>query len=424
MKFKVTALLWCALTACTPLSQSSLNSDPNPKTLRLADAVYEPQIKTVQLSPEGFPLQSAVTSYGQWNLLLQFDDLRADNDTYYARIVHCNFDWSRSSLQDLDFLTNYNEFPINNWEYSVDTHLQYVHYWFKLPDVKLPGNYVLIIYRAGDREDIVLSRRFLVYDNRVTFTLSENLVGPGAIANVNQQLNFNVNYKNVPVVNPLLDIHAAIRQNQRWDNLAGDVRPTFVREIEKDIEYRFFDESQMFRGGSEFRFFDMRSLNNPGRNVDYVKRNVKPLEVYIARDKSRADEAYSQYDDLNGGFIIDNYDYRDLGFANYAGVTFSLQARKIPGDVFITGAFTNWDLSSENKMEYDSAQGLYLARLLLKQGWYDYQYVVRSPGIAANYFEGSHFETENVYEIFLYHRPFQPQADLLIGYARIEKNPR
>ena len=68
--------------------------------------------------------------------------------------------------------------------------------------------------------------------------------------------------------------------------MATDVRPSFTREIEKELEYRFFEEDKMFRGGNEFRFFDLRSLNNPGRNVGYVAKSSKPYEVYIATDKS------------------------------------------------------------------------------------------------------------------------------------------
>ena len=149
-------LLVFAVVACTPVAQSSNNSESNPKTPRLTDFAYEPEIRTVELSPEGQPLQPAVIPLGSTNLLLQFDDLRSDRDTYNARIIHCQHDWTASDLQDLDFLTQYNEFPINNAEFSVDTHLPYVHYWMPLPAVKLPGNYVVVVYRGSNKEDIIL----------------------------------------------------------------------------------------------------------------------------------------------------------------------------------------------------------------------------------------------------------------------------
>jgi hypothetical protein len=356
--------------SCTPIAQSSNNSESNPKVLRLTDFAYEPEIKTIELSPEGFPLLPAVTRLGEWNLILRFDDLRSDRDTYYARIIHCNYDWTKSDLQDLDYVTAYNEFPINNSEFSVDTHIPYVHYWFHLPPVKLPGNYVLMVYRGSDKDDVVITKRFMVYENLVTINAEANLVGSSTMANINQQLNFTVSYKNITILNPLIDVHVNIRQNQRWDNMATDVRPSFTREIEKELEYRFFEEDKMFRGGNEFRFFDLRSLNNPGRNVDYV---AKP---------------------------------------------------PVDGDVYVTGAFNYWNLNETNKMQYDSAQGLYKSRLLMKQGWYDYQYLVKSSTLPPYYFEGSHFETENRYEILVYNRPFQPRADILIGYFVVEKNPR
>ena len=428
MKSKVLIFL-CFLVGCTPLSQSSQNSSSNPKALRLHDFAYEPQIQTVVIRP-GFNdpqtyLEPAVTRLGDWNLLLEFDDLRDQRDTYYVRLIHCNYDWTRSNLMDLDFLSAFNEFPINNFEFSVDTHIPYVHYWVTLPPVKLPGNYVAVVYRGSDKNDLVLTKRFMVYDSRVAFQNERNLIGAGNIASLNQQINFTVNYKNLDIINPLESVNVAIRQNRRWDNIATDIRPSFVREIEKELEYRFFDPGKMFKGGNEFRFFDMRSLINPGRNVLRVNRTVKPYEVYVEPDKSRADEVYSQLPDLNGGFIPDNLDYPDAAFTNYAHVNFTLLAPKpYDGNVFVSGAFHYWNLNDENRMRYDSITKTYHARVLLKQGWYDYQYLVQAQGVPPYILEGTHFETENFYEIFVYYRPFQPQADLLIGYMRLEKNPR
>lgn len=416
-------------SSCTPLTQTAVSSDGSAKILRFTDLTYEPEIKTVVLHPGALTaesiLQPALNRLGESNLVLEFDDLTTQRDTYYARIIHCNYDWTKSLLQDLDFMTEYNEFPLNAYEFSIDTHVPYVHYRFSLPQVKLPGNYVVVVYRGSDKNDIILSKRFMVYNNRVAFANERNLIGTGGIASLNQQLNFTVNYKDLDIINPLENVKVVIRQNQRWDNMAVDIKPSFVREIEKEIEYRFFDEAKMFKGGSEFRFFDMRSLNYPGRNVASVNKAVKPFELFLEKDKSRANEAYSQYDDLNGGFILDNLDYRDATFSNYAFVNFTLASpNKIPGDVYVTGGFHQWNLNNENKMLYDSATQEYKAQFLLKQGWYDYQYYVKSNTLPPYALEGTHFETENMYEIFVYYQPFQPKADLLIGYLNLYRNPR
>jgi hypothetical protein len=428
MKINVLTII-IILQGCTPISQSSLNSVSNPKELSFTDFIYEDPIRTVLLHPSindsQASLQPAVTALGEPNLVLQFDDLSTQRDNFYARIIHCNFDWTKSTLMDLDYMTQFNEFAINNFEYSADTHVPYVHYWFPLPPVKRPGNYLLVVYRGSNKDDLILSKRFMVHDRQMTIGGERNLVGAGNVARLNQQLNFTVNYKNLDIINPLENVKVVVRQNQRWDNLSSDIRPSFVREIEKQLEYRFFDDAKMFKGGNEFRFFDMRSLISPGRNVAKVDKSAKPYEVYIQRDKSRADEAYGQYMDMNGGFILDNFDYRDASFSNYAFVNFSLASRNpVPGDVFVTGAFHQWNQNEENLMYYDSTKHEYTGRILLKQGWYDYQYLVRSEELPPYFLEGSHFETENSYEIFVYYRSFQPRADLLLGYQRFEKNQR
>ncbi len=426
----LTLLLLCSspilFEGCTPLATTS--SSGQAKQLALADRTYEPEIKTVMLHPNSTDpranLLPAVAKIGENNLQLEFDDLRPARDSYYARIVHCNQDWSQSMLQDLDFLNDFNEFSILTFEFSVDTHIPYVHYTFQLPQVKIPGNYVVVVYRASSKEDIVLSRRFMIYDTKMAIGTERNLVGASSVASLNQQINFVVSYNGMEVLNPLESVNVTIRQNQRWDNQATMIKPSFVREIEKRLEYRFFDEQKMFKGGNEFRFFDMRSLNSPGRNVARVRKDVKPYEIYIAKDKSRQGQSYAQYADLDGGYIVDNYDYRDASFSNYANVTFTLASPKLAGDVFVTGAFNYWNQDAQNRMTFDSTNNEYHATVLLRQGWYDYQYYVRSKSIQPFQLEGTHFQTENHYEIFVYYRSLRPHADLLVGYLSLEKNQR
>lgn len=423
-------LLILSLTACVPITPTTTSGTTGEtKILQLADRAYETQIKTVRIFPEGSTSQTqmlpAVTKLGSWTLMLEFDDLRDQRDTYYARVVHCNHDWTKSTLSDLDFMPQYNEFPLNTFDFSLDTQLPYVHYKFKLPSVKLPGNYVLVVYRGSDRNDVILSKRFMVYDSRVTFLRDGNLLGAGSSTNINQQINFTINYNNIELINPMENVNITIRQNQRWDNLTGTIKPSFLREQTRELEYRFFDPAKMFKGSNEFRWFDLRSLNYPGRNVLNVNRTKMPFNVYVQPDKTREGQAYALYEDLNGNFVNDNYDFRNPVSANYAYVHFALQAlQPIDGNVYLSGAFTNWSLSTDYQMTYNAIQKEYQASMLLKQGYYDYQYVVKSATLPSYYFEGSHFQTENDYEVFVYYRSFQPQADLLIGYIQLEQNPR
>lgn len=381
------------------------------KELLHSDQVYESQIKTVQLFPD---------------LSIEFDDLQDDRNNYYAKLIHCNYDWTKSSLQDLDFMQEYNEFTLNEYAISSNIYPAYVHYRFQLPKVKIPGNYLLIVYRDGDKSDLILSRRFFVADNQITLKKDTSFSGAGTLRTSNQQLNFILNYGNIEIPNPLESVHVVIRQNQRWDNARMDVKPSFVRDDRSELEYRFFDQDRHFTAGNEFRFVDFRSLNFPGQNTGKLDRSIKPFQLSVQVDKARTNQAYAQYVDQNGGYRIENLDNGEPALSgNYIETTFSLNSSKsIAGEVYIIGAFNNWIRDEENKMTYNPGKGAYESTLFLKQGLYNYLYSVENSQLPPDYFEGSHFETENVYEVFVYNRPFRPNADLLIGYFVLPVNPR
>lgn len=400
------------------------------KSLRMEDAVYEPEIRTVLCySTGGFGpgpgVPAATAKLEAQNLMLEFDDLREDKENYYLRLIHCNFDWTRSLLRDLDILKDYNEFPINDFGYSINTHLSYVHYRIPLPTVKLPGNYLAIVYRDGDKNDIVLSRRILIFQNLTTLVQEDNLIGLGNLKSTNQALNFRISYNRMEVLNPATTVHITVRQNQRWDNARSDVRPSLIREDLKQLEYRFFDMDHSFSAGNEFRFVDFRSLNSPGINTERIDRTHRPLELYVAPDASRNGLAYTQIPDMNGSFVIENLDNRPEPWlsCNYLYVNFTLRSPRLAEDVYVTGNFNGWHHGDENRMTWSN--GMYTGRLLLKQGLYDYQYwIPPSSRQDSNLFEGNHFQTENVYEVLVYYRPFQPNADLLVGYFLLPVNPR
>lgn len=379
------------------------------KKLAFDDRVYEADIKTLQLLPD---------------LTLAFDDLSGERSNLYVKLIHCNYDWTKSTLQDLEFMNDYNEFTINDYSFSNGTHVPYVHYQFAVPQVKMPGNYLVVVYRDGDPEDLILTKRVFIPDNQITMTRDDQLSGMGNLRFSNQQLNFLLNYGAIEIVNPLETVHVVIRQNQRWDNARFDVKPSFIRDDIHQLEYRFFDQDKNFTGGNEFRFVDFRSLNFPGQNTGRLDRTVKPFHLFVAPDKSRGGQAYAQYSDMNGNFVIENRDSGEPATnSNYVNVTFTLVTPPVTGDVYAAGAFNNWNYDNNNRMVYNASAGAYETTLLLKQGLYNYQYHVEGK-TDPTYFEGSHFETENVYEILVYYRPFRPNADLLIGYFVLPVNPR
>lgn len=398
------------------------------KALVYSEKTYEKEIKTVQLynprQKDDRKLPPAVSFLRQNDLVLEFDDLRQDVNNYYARIVHCNYDWTPSRLRDLDYLLEYNEYTVNDYAFSNNTQIPYVHYRFIMPRVKIAGNYLLVVYRDGNKEDLILSHRFMVASNLTSLKLDNTGMGSIALHSTNQQLNFVINYKGVDILNPLESVHVVVRQNHRWDNAKFDVKPSFVRQEISEIEYRLFEEDKFFAAGNEFRFVDFRSINFPGQNTYRIDKNATPIQLWVQPDKSRQGQAYAQYPDMNGGYLVENLDYSESETSgNYLSVNFMLKAPTMPdAKVYVAGLFNQWNL--EDEMQFDPSSAAYLYTALLKQGLYNYQYLVKSATHPLTHFEGSHFETENIYEVLVYYRPFQPNADVLIGFFTIPVNPR
>jgi len=244
------------------------------KELEFINKVYEENIKTpilfraddikaTPLNPAAIPLTQPIP------LVLKFDEIYTDEADYYqAKIIHCDFDWRQSQISDLQYLFEYNEFNIDDFEFSVATKVPYTHFTFTLPKVKLPGNYLLVVYREPDERDIILTQRFIVFDQRVKILADVGLSTGVTQRRYNQQIEFVLDYTSFPISNPYLDVKVMVKQNHRWDNAIYDLKPTMVKEDIHQMEYRHFNFDNNFKAGNEFRFFDIRSTHFGGRNVE------------------------------------------------------------------------------------------------------------------------------------------------------------
>jgi len=407
-------ILWCVITPLSSRGQDIVYNDHVYKE-------YEEFIKTTRLFPftngsDQELLPPIISLNGSEKLLLEFDDLFSEYERYYVKFIHCNSNWEPSRLFPLDYLNGYNEFPIEEYEFSFNTLVPYIHYTFLTPKFKASGNYLLIVYKDSE-DNLVLSRRMMVYDQK--FSMDENLEmsGLSRINRMTQEIQFTLYYRGSNIPNPAKNVTSVIRQNQRWDNAIENLRPTNVWENSKMIEYKHFALENQFQGGSQFRFFDLRSIEYFGRNVETVDRTLEVPLATLMTDRSRLKEVYSEYADMNGKYTI-----RHPVNAEYAYTEFFLESGKIDGQVFIGGSLNNWDFT--NPMRYLDGRKAYYASILLKEGFYDYQYVVKSPLYPLNYFEGDHFETENEYDILIYFYSFELNADLLWGYFPISRNAR
>ncbi|SMD32358.1 protein of unknown function [Reichenbachiella faecimaris] len=381
---------------------------------------YEPFVGVVQLYPItnnpdqelGAPIvpRSKVES-----LLLQFDLLLEEYIDVQAKIVHCNADWTKSVLNDIEFLYDYNSFDLRDFEYSINAKTLYVNYWFKIPRVKVTGNYIIQVYQNNDEEDVLFTRRYIVFDHNVSIQPNVRISTGVMQRDFNQQIDFDIIHSRIKASNPRTEFKIVIRQNQRWDNTLEGLQPTAIRRDKSLLEYRHFNMENNFKGGNEFRMADLRSYSYRGAYVSHINPDANPREATVNMGKSRKQEAYSQTQDKNGGFIIASTEAMgDYLACDYLLTKFQVKSAPLPDPVYVLGGFNDYQKDDKSLLRYNTETQVYSSKVLLKQGLYDYIYWV--DGDDPYDLQGSFYQTENNYDIIVYHKSFSDLADKVVGY--------
>ena len=355
-------------------------------------------------------------------ITLQFDDLNADEADYYYRIRHYNHDWTPSQLFQNEYLEGYDNLRIENYITSFNTLQKYTHYRLNIPNqnirLKVSGNYMIEIYSAYD--ELVFSRRFCVYENKSSVQAevfrSQNM----ELFNTHQSINFSVTPRGNFFINPEENIKITILQNQQWNETITDIKPQYFNG--NALDYRYEKPTQ-FEGGNEYHFFDTKDLRITTQNIVYTNRS-ELYESYLKTDIIRNLLDYTYAPDINGDFEIRNImrsGDSNTG-ADYSFVYFSLAypyRLNQDEEIYIYGAFNNFELSDLNKLYFNPALEIYEGVLFLKQGFYNYKYVLsQNKLLVKNALSGSHALTENDYLILVYNRNIGEQYDALVGIGR------
>jgi hypothetical protein len=430
MKKLLAILLFISVSV---FSQKKKIRDPyEPKQIIFDNHIYEPSIRTVQLypgkntgkNPQASLNPPVVKLQDNQPLMLEFDCLNPDFQFFRVKVFHCNADWKPSVLNEIEFLPEYNDFPINDYKNSFATKIQYSHFNFELPQVKLSGNYLVMVYKNRNEDDIVLTRKFMVYDNRISIGGKTSYPNNAQKRMSHQQVNFGINYNNYEIIDPKQDLKVMIRQNFRDDKMTKPLIPFMVDSYHKNLDYQFFEGENQFEGGNEFRMFDARSTQQKLVNISKVIQGEKENVIEIFPEKSQNSLAYVFVNDFNGQFLIDNYETnRGETESDYVRVSFFLKADSLENKkVYVNGAFNDWQLNETNLMHYVPENHAYEVFIQLKQGIYNYNYLTvdNQGNRSESDYEHTHSQTENAYEILVYHRPIGSRADALIGYSLIK----
>jgi hypothetical protein len=393
------------------------------------DAVFKEDIKTVQMYRYGFELSNPVWEMGEETpLVFMFDDLSGEVKDYYYTIVHCDADWNESFILQSDYLEGFFDNPLNDYARSFNTSFNYINYQLYLPNdnvnFKVSGNYALVVYEANNKEDIVLSKRFYVLEPLVEIHGAVKRATTDAFKGENQEVDFSVFHEKLNIINPREEVKVVIQQNNRWDNAVKNLQPLFIRDRALIYDY---NRENVFAAGNEFRYFDNRTNRVNGENVASTEFHRPYYHKTLMPDEVRVNKPYFPYKEMNGQYVVESQDREVEDFnteCDYTFVHFTLPLESIllGGSVNVFGELNNWNANKSNEMTWNFDTGAYELTMLLKQGYYNYIYVYVPPGASAadhTALEGSFWETDNDYQIFVYYRELSGRYDRLIGYRQL-----
>lgn len=389
--------------------------------------IIDPSFKTLQVAVDGYPMAPPIISLlnPSDRILISFDQLAEDRAYLRAELIHCDKNWQPSGLVDSEFLDGFNLVDIDDYDFSRATTVHYVNYRLTIPSEQMrptiPGNYLVRIYNQDDPETTLLQARFSVSDDSVGITGGVTTRTDIDTNLAHQQVELRVDPRQSPIDDIYNDLTVIVTQNGRPDN---EVTVTHPLRAEGRIAVYEHLRPLIFDAGNEYRRMEIVSTTYPGMHVERIGYNYPLYNFALMTDTPRAGAGYLYDQTQHGRFVIREYNSTQSDVeADYGLVHFTLQMPRLADrDIYIDGDLTCRRLDPAWRMTYHDDSGAYELTALLKQGAYNYQYLVRpasGDGGATGPVEGNYADTVNEYTVKVYHRPRGTRYDRLVGYTTI-----
>ncbi|MEL0457491.1 DUF5103 domain-containing protein [Flavobacteriaceae bacterium SZ-1-7] len=375
-------------------------------------------IKTINFRGNTAETQLPILRLGEY-LVLEFDALNGNEDDYYYKIEHFNFDWTPSVLVRSEFMEGFDNQRIRDYENSYNTYQIYSHYRLTIPNgqtrgLKVSGNYLISIY--NNNGDLVFSRKFMIYEDKASVGVSIKRSRDVQFIEEKQRVDIVITPNNMQFNNPKQTVKAVIIQNNNLHTLISNLKPQYT--IGNQLIYKY-DTETSFWGGNEYFFFENKDVRAANTGIQFI--DLKELyHNYLYANISRANRPYTYNPDINGNYVILNIDADDPSIeADYVWMHFSLIANDSFKDkaVHVYGNFNNYAIDESTRMEYNESQNRFEKPILLKQGFYNYKYVVINDdgSIDEGIIDGNFYQTENNYKVLVYYRDLGARYDQIIG---------
>ena len=388
--------------------------------------VYDEHIRTLRVARAFLTLYAPLDGSDAENTLdISFDEMSHDVHFYSYTVQLMNADRTKESeLLSGEYLQGFTTQDISDYEHSINTSREYTHYRFSFPNADMvltkSGNYRLMIYEDGDRDKRVAEVDFCVVEPMVKI---EGSVRSNTDIEFNgryQQLDLDVNTAAINLKDPN-EIRVLVTQNNRTDNAVWLNRPTYLAQ--NHLKYQQ-QRDLIFEGGNEYLHFDAFSRYYAGTGIDRVFYEMGDYQVVLFADEITTGEYIHHYD-ADGAYRVNAEHTTDSDVeAEYMWVHWTLPVERpwFDGSLYVGGDLFGNEMSMRNRMQYDSDARCYWLTALVKQGGYDYQYWFVPKGenkTTTQRVDGSYWQTENEYAVYVYWRPFGARYERLIGVTFI-----
>ena len=394
-------VLWCVCTALFAQTHTRVFNE-HVRTLRVE--------RDVLLLGEDKPLH------------ISFDEISHDVHFYTYSVQMLN-----SDLLSGEYLQGFTTRDITNFEHSLNTSREYTHYWLEFPneDMQLTksGQYRLFIYEDGNPDNKVAEVDFCVVEPLVKIETRVRANTDIELSGRFQQVDVDVNTTALDIRDPK-EVRVVVTQNNRLDNAVTLTQPTFVEP--NRLRY-MNNKALIFEGGNEYHHFDAFSCFYAGTGIDRMVYEMGDYHAILFADELTRGQYIHQYDS-DGRFVVNAERTQDSDTeAEYVWVHWTLPVDKpwLDGSIYVGGDIFSNGQTLRNRMQYDPDAKVYWLTALVKQGGYDYQYWFSGKGTqyktTTQRVDGSYWQAENEYAVYVYWRPFGARYDRLVG-VQIQKS--
>lgn len=347
-------------------------------------------------------------------LHIGFDELSHNYHRLTYHLEHCEADWQASEeLFESDWLEGFNDNQIEDYQNSVNTTVLYTHYELKIPNdrcrLKMSGNYRLTVYDEDADNERVLEVEFYVLEPRMALGLTVTTNTDIDHNKSHQQVGISLKYNDIQIFNHEEELRTVVMQNWQEQTARHNVKPNFINN--KGLAWEH-NKRLIFDAGNEYHKFEVLDVSHATMGLDRIVWDGEHYEAYPYPTEVRRN--YLTDTDANGAFLIRNSDNYESDFTcDYVYVNYLLLAPYY-GDLYVDGQWTTDANKETYRMDYDEQHKQYSTSLLQKQGYYNYQYVMKNGQLAPS--EGNFFETENSYQVLVYYKGTGTRTWRLVGY--------